>query len=80
MPSIKVDGAVYDLDLPIYGAKTIGKIRNQSERQTFHAAASGLFEHRKNGRVIVSTPREALLPLLGEAGIARLIIAEREVA
>jgi hypothetical protein len=77
MPTIKIRGALYDLDAPLFGAKAIAKIRNQSERQIFHAAAEGRFAFRKDGRLIVSTPREALTPLLGEQGIARLIVAEK---
>lgn len=80
MAFIKIHGRTYDLDAPVFGAKAIGQVRNQSERQVFHAAAEGRFAHRKDGRLIVTTPREALLPLLGPAGIDRLIVAEKEVA
>lgn len=75
MPFIKVHGRVYDLDSPIFGAKEIGRVRGQSQRQVFHAAATGRFSFRKDGRLIVSTPREALAPLIGPEGIKRLIVA-----
>jgi hypothetical protein len=77
MATIKIHGRVYDLDAPLFGAKDIGRVRNQSERQVFHAAAEGRFNFRKDGRLIVTTPREALLPLVGEDGIARLIVPEK---
>jgi hypothetical protein len=76
MASIKIHGRVYDLDAPLFGAKAIAQVRNQSERQVFHAAAEGRFTFRKDGRLIVSTPREALEPLIGAEGIARLIVPE----
>jgi hypothetical protein len=78
MPAIRIRGTVYDLDAPLRGAKTIGALRGTSEREAFYAAESGKFAFRKDGRIIVSTPREVLTPLLGEAGVERLII--REVA
>ena len=74
---IKIHGQVYDLDAPLFGAKAIARVRNQTERQIFHAAAEGRFAHRKDGRLIVCTPREALLPLVGPDGIDRLIVAEK---
>jgi hypothetical protein len=74
MASIKIHGRVYDLDAPLFGAKAIAQVRNQSERQIFHAAAEGRFSHRKDGRLIVTTPREALLPLVGPEGIERLVV------
>ena len=77
MPVIRLRGALYDLDAPLFGAKAIAEIRNQSERQVFHAAAEGRFTFRKDGRLIVSTAREALQPLLGTAGVQRLIVAEK---
>jgi hypothetical protein len=77
MPMIRIKGRHYDLDAPLFGAKEIARVRNQSERQIFHAAAEGRFTFRKDGRLIVTTPREALLPLLGEEGIARLIVADK---
>jgi hypothetical protein len=73
MPAIRIQGRSYDLDTPLFGAKAIGQVRNQTERQVFHAAAEGRFTFRKDGRVLVTTPREALLPLLGPEGIERLI-------
>lgn len=78
MPTIKLRGKLYDLDAPLRGAKAIGEVRGTSERETFYAAEAGKFSFRKDGRVIVSTAREALTPLLGEAGVERLIV--REVA
>jgi hypothetical protein len=80
MAMIKIRGHLYDLDAPLFGAKAIAKIRNQSERQIFHAAAEGRFACRKDGRLLVTTPREALAPLLGEQGIARLTVAEKTEA
>lgn len=80
MPQIRLRGKTYDLDAPLRGAKAIGELRGTSEREAFYGAEAGKFSYRKDGRTIVSTPREVLLPLLGEAGVARLIIAEREVA
>jgi hypothetical protein len=78
MPTIKLRGKTYDLDAPLRGAKKIGEVRGTSEREAFYAAESNKFTYRKDGRTIVSTAREILEPLLGEAGIERLII--REVA
>lgn len=77
MAQIKIHGHVYDLDAPLFGAKAIAKVRNQSERQVFHAAAEGRLPHRKDGRIIVCTAREALLPLVGPEGIERLVITAR---
>jgi hypothetical protein len=80
MPQIKLRGRTYDLDAPLRGAKAIGAVRGTSEREAFYAAEAGKFEFRKDGRCLISTVREVLTPMLGEAGIARLIVAEREVA
>lgn len=77
MPTIKLRGRTYDLDAPLFGAKAIAIVRNQTERQIFHAAAEGHFTHRKSGRLLVCTPREALLPLVGAEGIERLIINDK---
>ena len=76
MASIKIAGRIYDLDAPIFGSKAIAKVRGQTERQIFHAAAEGRFSFRKDGRIIVSTPREALEPLIGADGIARLVVPD----
>jgi hypothetical protein len=78
MASIKIHGRVYDLDAPLFGAKAIAEVRNQSERQVFHAAAEGRFAFRKDGRLIVSTPREALEPLIGTDGIPRITVSEKD--
>jgi hypothetical protein len=76
MARIKLRGKIYDLDEPLFGADAIAEVRNQSARQVYHAAAEDRFAHRKDGRIIVSTPREVLEPLLGPAGIDRLTIPE----
>ncbi len=55
-------------------------MRGTSEREAFYAAEAGKFTYRKDGRTIVSTAREILTPMLGETGVARLIVAETEVA
>jgi hypothetical protein len=67
---------MFDLDEPIRGAKAIGRVRGTSEREVFYAVEAGKFSFRKDGRVIVSTAREILTPLLGEAGVERLIVRE----
>jgi hypothetical protein len=74
MPTIKLRGKHYDLDAPLRGAKAIGEVRGTSEREAFYAAEVGKFTCRKDGRTIVSTAREILTPLLGEAGVERLIV------
>jgi hypothetical protein len=74
MPIIKLRGKFYDLDAPLRGAKAIGEIRGTSEREAFYSAEAGKFSFRKDGRTICSTAREVLLPLLGKAGIERLIV------
>jgi hypothetical protein len=76
MPTIKLRGKTYDLHAPVRGAKAIGEIRGTSEREAFHAAAAGKYTFRKDGRCIISTPLEILTPLLGEAGVERLIVRE----
>ena len=78
MPTIKLRGQVLDLDEPLRGAKAIAKVRGTSEREVFHAAEVGKFTFRKDGRMLISTAREVLTPLLGETGVERLIV--REVA
>jgi len=79
MPTIKLRGRLYDLDALLRGAKAIAEVRGTSEREAFYAAEAGKFGYRKDGRCIVSTPREILTPLLGEAGVERLIV-QREIA
>lgn len=79
MPTIKLRGRIYDLDAPLRGAKAIAEVRGTSEREAFYAAEAGKFPYRKDGRTIVSTAREILTPLLGEAGVERLIV-QRELA
>jgi hypothetical protein len=76
MPSIRIHGTVYELDAPVRGAKAIAKVRGTSEREAYYAADHNKFNYRKDGGTIVSTPRELLTPLLGEAGVERLIIKE----
>jgi hypothetical protein len=76
MPAIRIRGTVYDLDAPLRGAKAIGALRGTSEREAFYAAECNKFTYRKDGRILISTAREVLTPLLGEAGIERLIIKE----
>jgi hypothetical protein len=76
MPTIRLRGKAYDLDAPLRGAKKIGELRGTSEREAFYAAEAGKFTYRKDGRTIVSTAREILTPLLGEAGVERLIVRE----
>jgi hypothetical protein len=76
MPFVKLRGKIYDLHAPLIGARAIAEVRGQTERQAFHCALAGKFKFRKDGKSIVSTPYEVLLPLLGEEGIARLIVAE----
>jgi hypothetical protein len=61
---------------PIRGAKRIAEIRGETVRQTFHAVGEKRFAFRNDGRMIISTPFEALLPLIGVDGIGRLIIPE----
>jgi hypothetical protein len=78
MPTIKLRGKVYDLDAPLRGAKRIAQVRGTSEREVFYAAEAGKFTLRKDGRILVTTVREVLTPMLGEAGIERMIV--REVA
>jgi hypothetical protein len=41
--------------------------------------AEGRFAFRKDGRIIVTTPREALEPLIGAGGITRLVISDDRV-
>jgi hypothetical protein len=79
MPTIRLRGKTYELDAPLRGAKAIGEVRGTSEREAFYAAERNKFSYRKDGRTIVSTAREILTPLLGEAGVERLIV-QREVA
>jgi hypothetical protein len=79
MPTVKLRGKFYDLDAPVRGAKKIAEVRGTSEREVFYAAEAGKFSFRKDGRTLVSTPREILTPLLGEAGVDRLIV-DREIA
>jgi hypothetical protein len=80
MPLIRLRGKTYDLDAPLRGAKAIAAVRGTSEREVFYAAEAGRFQFRKDGRAIISTAREVLTPMLGEAGVARLILSEKEVA
>jgi hypothetical protein len=77
MPTINLRGKCWDLHEPIRGAKRIAEIRGETERQIFHAVAEKRFAFRNDGRMIVTTPFEALEPLIGADGIARLIVAER---
>jgi hypothetical protein len=77
MPTIKLRGKCWDLHEPIRGAKRIAEIRGETERQIFHAVAEKRFAFRNDGRMIVTTPFEALEPLIGADGIARLIVPER---
>jgi hypothetical protein len=74
MPTIKLRGKLYDLHEPVKSAKRLSEIRGETPRQTFHAIREKRFEFVTDGRIIVSTPYQALLPLVGEAGIARLIV------
>jgi hypothetical protein len=76
MPSIKFRNKVYDLEEPIFGARAIAAIRGTSERETRFAVEKKRFTFRKDGGTIVSTPREILMPLIGEAGIERITIRE----
>ncbi|MCS3929307.1 hypothetical protein M2175_004338 [Bradyrhizobium elkanii] len=76
MPQIRLRGKTYDLDAPLRGAKAIGELRGTSEREAFYAAEANKFTYRKDGRTIVSTAREILTPLLGEAGVERLVVRE----
>lgn len=76
MPTIKIHGETYDLDAPLRGARKIGEVRGTCEREAFYAAEVGKFTFRKDGRCIISTPREVLTPLLGEAGVQRLIVQQ----
>jgi hypothetical protein len=76
MPVIKIHGKTLELDAPLTGAKAIAQVRNQTPRQVFNAASEGRFAFRKDGKLIVTTAREALLPLVGPEGIERLIVAE----
>lgn len=76
MPTIKLRGKLYDLDAPLRGAKRIAEVRGTTPREVFYAAEAGKFSLRRDGRCLVSTPREILTPLLGEAGIDRLIIRD----
>ena len=76
MPTIKLRGKCWDLHEPIRGAKRIAEIRGETERQTFHAVAEKRFAFRNDGRMIITTPFEALAPLIGQDGIARLIVPE----
>jgi hypothetical protein len=80
MPTIKLRGQTYDLDAPLRGAKKIGEVRGTSEREAFYAAEARKFTYRKDGRSIVSTVREVLEPLLGKAGVERLLVRDREAA
>jgi hypothetical protein len=77
MPLIRLRGKTYDLDEPLRGARRIGEVRGTSEREAFYAAEANKYSYRKDGRTIVSTAREILTPLLGEAGIERLIVADK---
>ncbi len=74
---IKLRGKCSDLHEPVRGAKKIAEIRGETERQTFHAVAEKRFSFRNDGRVIVTTPFEALVPLIGADGIARLTVPEK---
>jgi hypothetical protein len=76
MPFIRLRGKTYDADAPVRGAKAIGELRGTNEREAFYSAETGKFTYRKDGRTIVSTPREVLSPLLGDAGFERLIVTE----
>jgi hypothetical protein len=76
MPTIKLRGKCWDLHEPIRGAKRIAEIRGETERQIFHAVAEKRFAFRNDGRMIVTTPFEALVPLIGVDGIARLTVPD----
>jgi hypothetical protein len=76
MPTIKLRGKCWDLHEPIKGAKRLAEIRGETERQVFHAVAEKRFEFKNDGRVIVSTPYKALVPLIGADGIERLIVPD----
>jgi hypothetical protein len=80
MPQIRLRGKTYDLHAPLRGAKAIGEVRGTSEREAFYAAEANKYSYRKDGRAIVSTVGEVLSPMLGEAGIERLIIADKAEA
>lgn len=80
MPTIRLRGQTYDLDAPLRGAVAIGKVRGTSAREAYYGAEAGKYSFRKDGRIIISTVREVLTPMLGEAGVERLVVAEREVA
>ncbi len=80
MPQIKLRGKIYDLNAPLRGAKAIGEVRGTSEREAYYGAEAGKYSYRKDGRVICSTAREVLTPMLGEAGVARLVVAEKSEA
>jgi hypothetical protein len=77
MPTVKLRGKSWDLHEPIRGAKRIAEIRGETERQTFHAVAEKRFVFRNDGRMIVTTPFEALEPLIGADGLERLIVPEK---
>jgi hypothetical protein len=77
MPAIKLRGKCWDLHEPIRSAKRIAEIRGETKRQTVHAVAEKRFAFRKDGRTIVTTPFEALGPVIGADGIERLIVPEK---
>jgi hypothetical protein len=72
MSLISLRGKTYDLDAPLRGARAIGEVRGTSPREAYHAAEQNRFGHRHDGRSIVTTAREALEPMIGAEGIARL--------
>jgi hypothetical protein len=80
MPTIKLRCKLYDLDAPLRGAKNIAEVRGTSEREVFYAAEANKFTYRKDGRSLISTVREVLTPMLGEAGVERLVVREKEAA
>ena len=80
MPLIKIHGKILELDAPLTGAKAIAQVRNQTPRQVFNAASEGRFAFRKDDKLIVTTARDALLPLVGPEGVERLIVTEKTEA
>jgi hypothetical protein len=74
MRTIRLNNREYDLHAPVRGAEIIGEIRGTCAREAYHAAEAGKFQFRKDGKSLVSTPFEILLPLLGEEGIQRLLV------
>jgi hypothetical protein len=54
-------------DVPIWGAREIGAVLNRSERKTYYMLEAGLLPAKKIGKTWVSSRRQLLALVQGEA-------------